>query len=770
MTHRSANGVAHNVPRSARRLNGRASTCAMESCYGQTRTVAHPLLRLRRLLSAHSPRGETLMQRSLPLDSVNNDAETLTAISESDPSLSEHGVVRRPVRAAAVAVGSVATLAVTALIAVLVAIDGVARPLLAIAAWGVVLMLAFLGWGSVLRRVLAPRRAADIGLRLGWGMGVVAAFGGFLLAMRIVSRVTTFALVALGLAALCTEVFFVAKGAKLDRAALGRWKDAHPWFWLLTALLAAMGAVLYCGSILDSSRWYVWDDAPAYFVFPKEMLERGASIQPFSVRRLQSWGGQSFFQALFVARVPEGLLRPHIFDRGLCSLVLAALLLGGRLSRRGELGRLLAILALGALFTLPNNRENSTSELSGAVFFLALYRTVQWANAVRPRWQHGVLLGVLVAGACALRQNYCVVAVGTVAASYAFAFWTARSHPQVTRRISEECLAAAGTTAVLLLPWSLQAYQTFRAWMFPLTRGNFRVALSGMSVFPSPVARIQSYWDNAMFAFPITAGPILVLAAMLVREENSRRPFAALLFASAIGFVAEIWFLPLITPNGHGRYYFASEVALVLALALAASRGQGGHGRLTERALPGLVAAVGLILQMYTAREEITKGYTGLIQAMGKVMTQSIEPAKMRSQPYDEAQAAVPAGAPMLVMVEEPFRFDFARNPVHIVDFPGGVSPRPGMPTNGNEQELIAYLERRAIRYLVFVNFSASTGLYKRKDWEEHAAANVLTEHKLLGPAFVGMMNAIDRLRTTRRVLYHGGDMFVVDLQAPAAD
>src|SRR5579871_2644713 len=60
------------------------------------------------------------------------------------------------------------------------AATGPAHPLRATAAWGLIVLLGFAGWGDLVRRLLAPAADVDWGLRAAWGLALTLAVGGLL--------------------------------------------------------------------------------------------------------------------------------------------------------------------------------------------------------------------------------------------------------------------------------------------------------------------------------------------------------------------------------------------------------------------------------------------------------------------------------------------------------------------------------------------------------------------------------------------------------------
>src|SRR5262249_35945337 len=62
-------------------------------------------------------------------------------------------------------------------------------------------------------------------------------------------------------------------------------------------------------------------------------------------------------------------------------------------------------------------------------------------------------------------------------------------------------------------------------------------------------------------------------------------------------------------------------------------------------------------------------------------------------------QEAVPPGAAILARLDRPFVLDFRRNPVLIIDFPGGASLAPGLPFFQGGEAVARYLTSQGIRW-----------------------------------------------------------------------
>src|SRR5450432_2275487 len=117
----------------------------------------------------------------------------------------------------------------------------------AAAIWGLGMVVCFAGWGSWLRRRLAPSVAVDWGLRAAWGFGLTLAAGGLLCRLGLARRPVLLGWTFAGIALAAREL---ARSANWRRDRLLRPWRLIPRRWdtpLIVGLLCATGLV-YVGA------------------------------------------------------------------------------------------------------------------------------------------------------------------------------------------------------------------------------------------------------------------------------------------------------------------------------------------------------------------------------------------------------------------------------------------------------------------------------------------------------------------------------------------
>ncbi|MEW5848259.1 MAG: hypothetical protein AB2A00_05565 [Myxococcota bacterium] len=626
----------------------------------------------------------------------------------------------------------------------------------AVLCWSACLLLACAGWGRLVERVLTGGNRADLGLQSAWGLGALVATGGWLCVGRAVSPGTAFLLVNGGVLALAATL------------ALDRRREVARLHWatravtlrplvtagVLVALLLA--AFQFVGAVADWS-FNVNDDYVAYFPFARKMLQTGTLDEPFSLRRLSTLGGQSFLHALLLPVANEYQL--HVLDRGVC-LLLMALLVVGALGR----GSATAVLvALWLVVLLPNNRVNTTSHMSGAVLFLALFRTLQWLGRVKvSSVGAGVLLGMLAAAVCTFRQNFMLVAALLVGAGLASRIADA---PRGRRSAAfRTVLSTAVCGLVFLVPWMIASHRSSGTFLFPVFPGNFSQQFSFSATSESWQSRARFLWDNLTHPHPFRAAPLFLVAGLLLRPWRSHRALVSLVVAVVLGWVSLVLAFPTSDPPNLSRYSYAFLLAAAVAVVL---EGLSSAGR-----LGGVVTTVAAGIQLLASTPAALEQARKDAHHVGPVYfgDAPLLPAFMlRAVSYEGLQASVPEGGALLVMLDFPFLLDFTRNPIVNIDTPGAVAPPPGLPVSDGGERVADYLTTVGIPYVAFVRPERAVHMYRRDLWEGlRDDPSPLTRAQVR--MYLGTMDALAELSRSRVRLHDDGTLVVLDLTRRVED
>lgn len=647
----------------------------------------------------------------------------------------------------------VTVLAVLALGAAGLAVPG--SVLIGGAAWLAFLGFVLAGWGAIVAR-LAGAEDADAGLLVALGAAGYLAVAGVGIAAGLLTRPVVLALIGLGAAGFAWREL-TAPVAVWHRVRGGvAWVRRNPPLGALAAALVALACVRLVGAVATLDR-NPWDDDLAYTPLVARLLDAGNLIEPFSFRRLGAYGGQTALQALGAAR--GTLASVHLIDRG---LALGAVLLGvvGHARARRTDPIWLGLIAL-VVIALPETAINTASYWTGVVMFLALYRL-----AVR---EDMALVGLVAAATVTLRQNFLAPVAVFVASVLVFrlaGLARAGSLREAWRRERRRWAVIATVALAAIAAWWIAAYASSATFLFPIVDGTWNHALSlqpAVVTWPEELAFLVSC---ALDPSPLAVLPILALAVAFVADRRPGRPLAALAIAGALGFVLLAHGLIGTEAPHLWRYAFGFTTALAIGFALELG---AGDDQVELAPLGRWIVLAALVLQLVTSRAAAAHQVVALLDDIRHAAAQG-----RRGDPdtgaerrrYRAMQAAVPAGAPLLVMLDDPALLDYRRNPIANLDTPGFASPGGQLPAFLGAEPLRAYLVAEGYRHVAFVRSERSRYFFRRGHW----LTKLFADQELFEIMAAYTIDAIDsfaELATTTAVVYDADGLVVLDLAAP---
>jgi hypothetical protein len=647
-------------------------------------------------------------------------------------------------------------------------------PLLAAAVWGGMLLASFTAWG----RLLTSRTGYG---RMGWGfdasvgMALTLSVFGLLALVRIASTpaIVVWSAAAplalgLGLAQARGETRPVTLAALRTRAT--RWlRRPRPLaFSAGVVTLYVMAALQYAHSVADTT-FNTWDDEMAYRSFARQFIDTGTLYEPFSYRRIGAFGGQSLLHAMVLALSDRDRL--HLLDNGICVLVVLGLVTGYRAVARPAARP--AVLLAGLLaMSLPYTPHNTAAAISGVVLFLALFRLFDDPRFVSARAGHNaVLVGLLVAAVCTLRQNFLAAAVVFVAAAYLTHL--AWPDEKGRREWLWQGLLAAAATVVLLAPWMALSFRAAHTALYPILKGNVRPDFGIVGKAPWFEA-LRWAIKNLFFFKPIASIGLFFVAAIALPSWRRSMALHAFVLANAASFAMMMYvFQSFDDSESIARYYFAFAVALCIAVTLRCV-GDASIRRGTARALaPAALAITAVGLHFADAKDTLQDLYEKRVTSLHDVLTQGPTAATPDDALYQKLQGSVPSGAPILVILDHAHLLDGRRNPLFQYDHPGAMGPAPGPPCFKGPDAFAQYLRSVGVRYVAY-QIGPSSQEYNPDIWKPRAAEVVPAngrEHafyKNQARFELDFFDTMKALAKSHRQVFREGDLAVMDLESPA--
>jgi len=225
------------------------------------------------------------------------------------------------------------------------------------------------------------------------------------------------------------------------------------------------------------------------------------------------------------------------------------------------------------------------------------------------------------------------------------------------------------------------------------------------------------------------------------------------------------------------RYYMSFEMALVFAVLLKTlTRVDGDDPPPRPRSFIAaalVILAVGI--QIWDTKDELAAQYRGwLAEIASQIGVPAPKTVDAQDAFYQRVQQTIPAGAPFMEILDQPFRLDFRRNRIFICDQPGGASPKPGFPIYKGVEDYERYLRGQSIRYLAFTLGPASVE-YSFPPWRARAASRPPAHRdghtrgtllREMGVIYVDFFKALTELTKRHKQLFDDGQVHVLDLDA----
>jgi hypothetical protein len=641
--------------------------------------------------------------------------------------------------------------------------------------WGLAILASCGGWGTLLADRCWPHERVALSLRVVWGASAFAFVGGLCAMVSGLSRVVILVWLVVGGVLLARSCILGRAPIALELRARLRASRLNLPIAAIVLFVAAAVLVHYLGGASDISS-NPYDDDVVYYPFAKQLLQRGTLIDPFSFRRMSTLGGQALYQAALLVRVPP--LHLNVFDRGMCFLLSAGLLASHRIGAR-KAPLLARLVSVAFLVILPNTSINSASYYSGLAFFLAFYQTLERLpedTFAPPRavWRRLVPLALTGAALCTLRQNY-QSAVGLVLL-FSYGFAVLRRPKAMRRAILLEGAVSIGLLAAFVLPWLVLLYRSSDTFLFPVMKGTFRSGVDVASHSMTVMRFIRFFVEVWLHPNPVITLPLFFFVGLFVHERSARRPIAAQWLAAFVSIVMLCLAFSLSDADNLARYDYGFVTAsALLTWHVVASRAARASSAAVRAPSPGWHHAPALILVFAlfaTLFDSTTRKATGKMLSARLRDTEELlrRTAPMQLEPpiaatYHHLQNVTPAGSRVLVMLDEPYFLDYARNEIWNLDMPGTASPQPGIPCFQGPEPVAEYLHAHGIRHVAFVLPERSTYLYRRDIWFDHLY-DPEEIWRTYAPYMVDVIDNLVALAATRVHLRDEGGMVVLDLEA----
>lgn len=660
------------------------------------------------------------------------------------------------------------------------------------AAWAVAVLGVFFGYGALARRALrraggAP--ALGLGEQLVVGAVVWIGLGGLLLAVDRASRIPLLVIGAVGLGAAAWELASARPPPAAAEPRPSRWLDQeHLARLVLGAMLLLYLIAIVLGSL--NTRGNPFDDHVAYTPFVKRLLDTGDLLEPFSYRRISAYGGQTLLLA--AAALRGNLETTDLVDRGLF-VVITTLVALGMMKRRGTHVGVAAVILL-FLFCLPDLSINCGASWTGAAMFLAAYGFAA-REELAPRVRL-ILVFATCGAACTLRQNYLLPAglfaafalLAHVRDRAASAGWAAALRGE--RGVILGSIAAA---AALVLPYAVATFRSSGSPLYPILLGYMNPLAPTRPAGAGLLDELQTILGNALSAEPIHIWWLFFPFMLLARDERRQRPWLSLLASTTLGFAFLLHSFLISDTTTLWRYAFGYMTPLALAFLIelgdrlpfgerhaptpppgeaappapgeAAPPAPGSPAASAALRLPSFAVFLiwlGVLSQLVESRALVLDRLRETISNARATIGMGARRSRGLQESYQALQESLPAGAPVAILLDDPYWLDYDRNRFVNLDLPGFAAP-VAMPSFSDAETWRSYFLAQGLRHLAFIDPNQSTYLFRRAGWVKRLL-NDTELWRFMAARMIDTADAFLALAASSRVLFHDQGMYVLDL------
>jgi hypothetical protein len=554
--------------------------------------------------------------------------------------------------------------------------------------------VSIFGFGSILNVSLHEGRLS-VGQCVATGVAIYLAICGLLEATATASPLTEYALTLVGVIGAFLRLRRQPISGAIRRLGEELKRSER---WVLGAGIAV--AAGYAFFVLNSAYWDFWvlDDVHGYLLLPLRVLQEGSANQdPFIYRRIEAGlGGSSYLYASLLAYADFTTAR--LMDLGFGTGLLAVLIVENRPKRVAVL-LLTLTWALVLLATSPNSNLSPDIVAVALTYSLA---TILFGSQIEKTGliSRGVVIGLHIFAIVCLKTTYGLAAASILLAGYASEILGGRA-----KLVIGEGGVAAAICALLMIPWMYATYRVAGTPFFPILGTGDAVATEF-----SHFADWGILWKTYLrWAFCIALPSALAISILRNSSDVSLKRRTLLVVVITVGLMACA--IPKITIMAI-RYLFPTLAIFNLLIFLLFGRSDLAWRRSFFVAM--LLSIVGLTYS-YGMHRLPTLYYGWLFEPMARAIGFKAGPYPIALE-YDthisreretlaagiaKLQSSIAPGATVLAFIDAPSFLDYKRNKINTMDWPGVISPAPGLPSSDDPKDWLAYLRARHIRYVL---------------------------------------------------------------------
>lgn len=625
-------------------------------------------------------------------------------------------------------------------------------------------VVSLYGYGTIIVRYSFPQWSSYFGLTTLFGLLLFIAVSGYVELFHLGSPQAFQGMIALGFCLTLLKAVLSHRHQHQKRLFLLE-TTSLDYKKIIAIVFATFFVVAYSINMLfhDFNRG---DDYSSYLIFPMRILAEGFSGgDAFNLRGIEhGLGGGDYINALILSI--SNLASLHLAEAGLGLIILGLLCIDQvRLKTHHFWPSYLAFIVayVGAIFA---QYTNVTPILSGCAIGLGMLMIGQRIPMhFSPKM--AMFLGALCGALIALKGNLLAPALMILGVIF------------LTRMIKgrhawtlAEIVIALLSCCLFLLPWMLASKENHGTLFYPLLGRGFTYS-GGFGLVPQ-----ELFWGAVREFVPLYSLTFVAGLVFWVRSNDQHLiRLSFILFAAMLTSTVVLAF----TPAGMYRYcyvilatpciYFLINNLTILNSPI--TKTLFGLSIKNTRYLIYLVIFVTSILMIHQTKRVGNHLFRDAIYSRYfKIQPEKLPDTDMLSpqlqtnaKRYLTFQQLIPEQERLIAQVEAPFLFDYRRNQILVMDYPGSAGPEP-LPHEGSAEDLALYLRKHKIRFIA----------HSYQAWLNRKESEYFIKHEL-NPSYDWNRGMVQRelrvndqmlsLSQHYQIIYDDGRDRVIDLCRP---
>ena len=582
--------------------------------------------------------------------------------------------------------------------------------------------LAFWGYGSLILKSFSIRNYDDSGTRIAIGICVFILICGYFELLHLASPLTFLVFLSVGVLGSLGNLKKVAiSNIKANRVL--RFQEQFQASNSKTSLTNLLGISITIVCIFITLTYFYHlplnqhDDFSGYLVLAKRILEEGyQGGDPFNDRSIeQGFGAGNYIIALLTSFLPT--TTAHLADAGIGLILLALVILN--VYRRSNTPKsflypLICIVLLCAIVINAPIVNTSPLILAGGLFVTTIYFYVQ--SNYGENYSDHFFLALLLSSFLVLKGNYIIPVCTTTLCIYL-------SRITITKleRVFFEFGIFVCSMLIFTLPWMIANWQFAKTPFYPLL-GYGLVTPNAMSL-----ASFNQFTDAIFALLPCYIILISLLALLHRFKKIIDQRLSFFIFALSISVILLSCILTMTSAGSLTRYSYVSLFGPMAFLAMYALFNLPIKEVISMYKSGILNFTVLIILLGFTVPQLLDvmkRSSRELIKVIFSSNANNLHhfDFKIEQLRINELQNSLPQNSTVLLRLDMPFLVDFRKQKFHVMDWPGNVGPKPGVPYDKSPEALTQYLREQGIEYVVYSY--ANEALFSAKDSELSSRPN----------------------------------------------